>query len=183
MTQSVEYEVVRTIGSVEIRRYPSIVLATVSSSYDDTAFSILFNYISGKNDGGRQIPMTAPVISQEARGEHIEMTTPVISEGASFSFVLPPRFDAASAPRPLDQRIKVTEIPSRLVAVVRFSGRAYDREVIAHEHQLLDALRANNIRPKGSPFLMRYNSPFAPGFMRRNEVGVEVDPADLVEKG
>jgi hypothetical protein len=26
----------------------------------------------------------------------------------------------------------------------------------------------------GAPVLMRYNSPFTPGFMRRNEVGVQV---------
>jgi hypothetical protein len=31
-----------------------------------------------------------------------------------------------------------------------------------------------NIQVKGNPILMRYNSPFTPGFLRRNEVAVEI---------
>ncbi len=28
----------------------------------------------------------------------------------------------------------------------------------------------------GEPFLMRYNPPFTPGFLRRNEIGIEIGP-------
>jgi hypothetical protein len=174
MTESLEYEVVRTIGEVEIRRYPVVLLATVAESADDSAFSILFRYISGDNQAGEKIAMTAPVVSQKARGERIAMTTPVISSSSSFSFALPAKYSAATAPQPLDPRIKVEAIPSRLVAALRFSGHAYAREVIVREKELLKVLKDNGIATKGEPFLMRYNSPFAPGFMRRNEVGVEV---------
>jgi hypothetical protein len=45
---------------------------------------------------------------------------------------------------------------------------------MAREEELLRVLKENGISTRGSPFLMRYNSPFAPGFLRRNEVGVEV---------
>jgi hypothetical protein len=156
-----------------------VILATVSDPNDDTAFSLLFKYISGNNEGGERIPMTAPVVTQRARGERIEMTTPVISDPASFSFALPERYDLQTAPRPLDPRVRIVGVPSRLVAVLQFSGRAYAREVIVREEELLRVLRENGIGTKGSPFLMRYNSPFTPGFLRRNEVGVEVVDQDL----
>jgi hypothetical protein len=174
MTETLEYQVVRPLGPVEIRRYPMVILATVKEPDDDAAFSILFRYISGDNEAGERIAMTAPVVSQRGRGERIEMTTPVITGPSSFSFALPAKYDLRSAPRPRDPRITIEVVPPRLIAVLRFSGRAYAREVIAREQELLEALKKSNVATKGSPFLMRYNSPFTPGFLRRNEVGVEV---------
>ncbi len=184
MAESLEYQVVRAVGPVEIRKYPLVILATVNDASDDTAFSILFSYISGNNEAGEPVAMTTPVVSQRARGERIAMTTPVISDRSSFSFALPERYDLRTAPRPLDPRIKIVGVPSRLVAALRFSGRAYDREVMIREKELLKVLLENGITTRGSPFLMRYNSPFAPGFLRRNEVGAEiVDGGDEVKVG
>lgn len=174
MTESLEYQVVRAVGPVEVRKYPLVILATVSDANDDTAFSILFRYISGNNEVGERIAMTAPVVSRSVRGERIEMTSPVISDRVSFSFALPGKFDLRTAPRPLDPRIRIAAVPPRLVAALRFSGRAYAQEVMVREKELLRVLRENGLSAKGSPFLMRYNSPFAPGFLRRNEVGVEI---------
>lgn len=174
MTEFVEYQVVRALGPVEVRKYPQIILATVSDANDDTAFSILFRYISGDNEVGERMAMTAPVVSQSVSWERIEMTSPVISDRSSFSFALPGKYDMRTAPRPLDPRIRIVGVPSRLVAALRFSGRAYAREVMVREGELLRVLKENGISARGSPFLMRYNSPFAPGFLRRNEVGVEI---------
>ena len=91
MTESIEYEVLKSFDKVEIRRYPSIILATVRTQFDDAAFSILFDYISGNNRSGEKVPMTAPVVSRRS-GAKIDMTAPVISDEATFSFVLPQRF-------------------------------------------------------------------------------------------
>jgi len=179
MTDSVDYEVVRSIGPVQIRKYPPLTLATVTTSYDDVAFSILFQYISGKNEPSERIPMISPVLSQRPRGERIAMTAPVISDEGSFSFVLPTKYSYRSAPVPEDPRIRITEVPSRYIAVVQFSGRAYDRDVMEMERALLSTLEKNHIHSIGSPFLMRYNSPFTPGFLRRNEVGVELHQEDI----
>ena len=179
MTESVDYKIVKSFGPVEIRKYPQMVLATVASPYDDAAFSILFRYIAGNNEPNERISMTAPVISQRTRGERIEMTAPVISDEASFSFVLPPTFNMSNAPRPKDSRIRILGVPSRYVATIRFSGRAYMRDVVTMENELRKELKDNNIRKKGAPFLMRYNSPFTPGFMRHNEVGIEVLAEDV----
>jgi hypothetical protein len=173
MTEHIEYEVVRAIGDVEIRRYPSTILATVRAHFDDSAFSILFDYISGNNRIGKRIPMTAPVISTRS-GTKIEMTAPVISDESTFSFVLPQGFDMETAPRPVDPRIELVHMPSRYVAALRFSGKAYTREVMEMERELLSTLQEHAIGVRGPPFLMRYNSPFTPGFLRRNEVAVEI---------
>jgi len=41
--------------------------------------------------------------------------------------------------------------------------------------ELLDMLREKGIETKGTPFLMRYNDPWTPPFLRRNEVAIEVE--------
>jgi hypothetical protein len=178
MTGSIDYQVVWDLGKVEIRKYPFIILAMIRDGQDDSAFSILFDYISGNNDAGERVAMTAPVVSTRA-GARIEMTAPVISDEDTFSFVLPSNLDLGTAPRPKDRRIELVPVPSRHLAVLRFSGRTYDREVMIRERELLAVLKDHDIRVKGPPFLLRYNSPFTPGFLRRNEVGVEIDPRSL----
>ncbi len=174
MTETVDYSVERSIGEIEIRRYPSIILATVKNASDDFAFSILFRYISGGNRPRSKIAMTAPVISQ-GKNEQIAMTSPVISDDETFSFVMPSSFTIDTIPEPVDDRISITKVPERTLAVVRFSGRANQRDVQRRLDELLGFLSLNGLIAKGRPFLMRYNSPFTPGFLRRNEIGIEID--------
>lgn len=182
MTETIEYEVVKTWGAVEVRRYPPVVLATVNSSYDDIAFAILFKYISGYNEAGGKLAMTAPVISP-APGERMAMTAPVLSDSEGFSFVLPTGTDIANAPRPSDARVTLSTIPSRYVATLRFSGKAYLRDVLEMEGALMKVLKEKGVGTKGRPFLMRYNSPFIPGFLRRNEVAVEIEEEEISKGG
>ena len=171
MTETVQYQEVGRIGEVEVRRYPKMIVATVAGHSDNEAFGILFNYISGKNRPRQKIAMTAPVISEEK----IEMTAPVLSDTGGMSFVLPARYTETEVPQPVDPRITMEEIPEREVAVVRFKGRA-DQESVGEEVQiLLSTLRESGIRTIGEPFLMRYNAPITPGFLRRNEVGVAIE--------
>jgi hypothetical protein len=174
MTANVEYEVIQEFGPVQIRKYPSMILATVFAASDNEAFSILFDYISGNNDPNQRLAMTAPVISKRPSGERIAMTAPVISGEGSFSFVLPSTYNVHTAPRPIDPNIKLEQVPPRSVAVIKFSGRAHEREVSAEERILLDTLAQHKVMTKGEPFLMRYNGPFTPGFLRHNELGVEI---------
>ena len=175
ITLSVEYDVIGTFGPVDLRKYPSLSLATVSAASDNVAFFILFDYISGNNEPNQRLAMTAPVISKRPTGEKIAMTAPVMSSEGSFSFVLPSEYDVRGAPRPKDSSIKIDQVPSRLVGVVKFNGCAHEREVSEEEELLLVTLKAHKFHSKGGPFLMRYNSPFTPGFLRNNELGVEIE--------
>jgi len=175
MVENVQYDVVKKMDTVEIRKYPKILLATVKGMQDNEAFNILFDYIGGKNRSSRGIPMTAPVISSEYGSEKIPMTVPVVSERSSFSFVLPRSYSAYTIPEPVDSRMVIEEVPERQVAVITFRGRTGPRTIQKRTKELLDVLSRNNIGQRGEPFLMRYNPPFTPGFLRRNEVGVQVE--------
>lgn len=172
VTDSVEYEVEKVEDRIEIRRYPMILLATVYGQSENVAFSILFDYIAGNNKSKRKISMTAPVISSEK----IAMTAPVISDERSFSFAMPTSYNLETIPEPIDTRARIEEVPARRVAVIRFRGYASERAVKLKTAELMAFIKRLDLRTKGKPFLMRYNPPFTPGFLRRNEVGLEITP-------
>jgi hypothetical protein len=160
MTERLKYEVLRRLGQVEIRRYPRATYAAVDGMPDDEAFGILFEYIAGGNSSGRRI----------------EMTAPVMSTADSFAFVMPQGMHDTSLPTPHNERISIVETPERVVAVLRFRGRTRPRDVKGKEEELLSTLRQAGVLSRGDVLLLRYNPPFVPGFLRTNEVGIEVLP-------
>ena len=170
MVETPSYEVVGEMDGVEVRLYPRLILATVMGEGGGAPFRRLFQYISGDNSGGSKISMTAPVLTPE----RIEMTAPVISEGYSMSFVVPSKYTMETVPTPNDERIRIQEVPERKLAVVRFRGWAREGSVEKQKARLISVLQGNGVETVGEPFLMRYNSPWTPGFMRRNELGIEI---------
>ena len=170
MTEEIPYTVKERIEEAEVRTYPATRVASVSGYADNEAFRFLFRYITGNNRGKRTIAMTAPVIT----AEKIPMTAPVISDASTMSFAMPEEFTLDDLPEPLEKEVHVHEIPARDVAVIRFSGRAGKKSVQEKTARLLEILKKMNIPAEGTPFLMRYNSPFTPWFLRRNEVAVEI---------
>jgi hypothetical protein len=170
MTQTISYEVTGQIGEIEFRKYPRMVLATVLSPGNDSGFNLLFSYITGKNRTKRQIQMTAPVITSEK----IAMTAPVVSDEKSMSFVMPGGKEQDEIPDPLDERVKITTQNQREMAVIRFKGYAGREDVNDVKVRLLEGLQKGGITTRGQPVLMRYNPPWTPGFLRRNEVGIEI---------
>ncbi len=171
MTQEAPYDVVKKIGDIEIRRYPEVILAVVEGFIDDSGFGLLFQYISGENKTRRRIAMTAPVITSEK----ITMTAPVITKNEYMAFVLPTSYTKETAPVPTTPAVKIEVQPKKEMAVLRFSGRTPEARVEKFILQLKTTLQTQGIQSRGEPVLMRYNSPFTPGFLRRNEVGVEIN--------
>jgi hypothetical protein len=145
-------------GEIEFRHYPELVLATVDTAGDDAGFNLLFAYISGSNKPREKIPMTAPVVS----------------DAASMSFVMPAGTTREETPDPLDSRVRIVTIPERDIAVIRFSGYSPQQDVDRATSQLQAGLKGTGIETVGQPFLMRYDSPWMPGFLRRNEVAIEI---------
>ena len=170
MVEKVGYEVLKKIDDVEIRKYPKIILAVVEGFEGDSGFGLLFNYISGSNKTKKQIQMTAPVITSEK----IPMTAPVISKEDYMAFVLPSSYDEETVPIPTNSVVKIVNQPEKTLAVLRFSGKTSRKQVEKQIARLLKILDKNKIQITEKPILMRYNSPFAPGFIRRNEVAVEI---------
>ena len=168
MVKTIKYEVIREIGNVEIRRYPKIVVAKVEDP--SNGFNLLYRFITGGNRQKAKVKMTTPVVSEE-----IQMTSPVLSETGTMAFVMPAEYTLESTPEPLDERVKIAEIPARLVAALCFSGGWSEAHFEKETQELLKTLAESKIKTKGNVFTMLYNPPFIPGFLRRNEVGIEVE--------
>lgn len=169
MVDTIKYEVLRKLDKVEIRRYPSLITAR-ADGYGEGGFDLLFRFITCENRQKAKVKMTAPVVS-----EKIEMTAPVLSDRGSLAFVMPEGYTLETTPEPMDKRVKTTQVPVRLVAVLRFSGRWSESIFSKRTKELLEALTKAKIKTKGNVFAMLYNAPFTPWFMRRNEVTIEVE--------
>ena len=177
-TEEPEYQVVRELADIEVRQYAAYAVAEVlvpgpAGEAGNQAFPILAGYIFGKNKGERKFAMTAPV-TQAAVPVKLDMTTPVtqiVSPGGYLvQFVLPKGVTAASAPEPLDARIQLREVQPTRFAVIRYSGFWSESNYAEHLAKLQAALRAADLAWEGEAVYSRYNAPFTPWFMRRNEV-------------
>ena len=169
MVETAKYDVVQKDDSFEIRRYHEMLVAQVDQTLYP-GFNTLFQYISGKNTSKSKIDMTSPVITSEK----IAMTSPVVSTPSTMSFMVPSEYTMENVPEPTNPEIVIVKIPERYVATIRFRGFAWKNEVRKRTEQLMDWLHMRGIKTEGSAFLMQYNPPFVPGFMRRNEVGIVV---------
>ena len=186
-TEEPEYQVVRELAGIELRQYAAyavaeVVVAGPAGEAGGQAFPILAAYIFGKNKGGRKFEMTVPV-TQTVEPVKLEMTAPVTQTAARggfiVQFVLPKGVTAATAPEPEDPRVQLREVPPSQVAVIRFSGFWSESNYKEHLVKLQEALRAASLRWEGEPVYSRYNAPFTPWFMRRNEIWLHLtQPAD-----
>ena len=169
MVEKVKYSIIKKMSNFEIRLYPKLILATAEGE-DSSSFGLLFSYISGNNKVQEKIKMTTPVITSEK----IEMTAPVMNIDNVMAFIMPSTYDKNTIPLPLDDNVKIKFEPEKKLAVIRFGGYTTKNKIKKYKEKLFLELEKNNIKIKGEPILMRYNSPFAPPFFRRNEIGVEI---------
>ena len=182
------YEVLEILeNNVEIRAYPEEIWATTVAEDQNSAFGPLFRYISGDNDKGEKIEMTAPVVTPTPqpsaagsnKGEKIEMTAPVVSmnteKGQFMAFIMPERFDINSTPKPLSSRVKIELVEPRKLATIRFSGYMTEENYKKNLEQLNKTLEYRGLSAIGEPILMQYNDPWTPPFLRRNEIAVQVN--------
>jgi hypothetical protein len=178
-TEEPDHQVLRQWGKVELRQYQPYVVAEVvlQATPEDAgnqAFPILAGYIFGKNKGERKLEMTAPV-TQTAVPMKMDMTAPVTQTAAGsgamrVQFVLPKAVTLETAPEPLDARVQLRQVPASQWAVIRYSG-SWSQANYAEQLALLKAtLDKEGVATQGEPVLSRYNAPFTPPFLRRNEI-------------
>ena len=156
-----DYEVVRKLDNVEVRQYAphvvaEVVLNTTADEAGSQAFPILAGYIFGKNRGEKKFAMTAPV------------TQAAVAGGMRVQFVLPKGVTLASAPEPLDPRVRLRLVPATQWAAIRYSGTWSQSNYEEHLALLKAALDKAGVATQGEPVLARYNPPFTPWFLRRN---------------
>jgi len=154
-------------GAFELRDYAASVVAEVSVAGDqrtagNQGFRKLAAYIFGGNARAQRIPMTAPVKQSRAEGEGL------------VRFTMPGSLALADLPQPKDPAIHLKALPAGRFAVLRFSGLAREAGVAAQGARLMAFVKARGLVPTGPITLARYDPPWMPWFLRRNEVMLPV---------
>jgi hypothetical protein len=189
VTETQQYTVVERKAGFELRRYAAHVVAEVvvpgpAEKAGNRAFRTLVGYIGGANDTRRSVAMTAPVLQQPSTsGRSIAMTAPVVQQADgddSFlvSFVMPAGETLQTLPAPRDPDVVLRAVPEQLMAAVRYSGAWSHDSYDEHGARLLEAVRADGLDVTGPSQWARYDPPWKPWFLRRNEVLLPVATPD-----
>jgi len=181
--EEAKYSVILKDEEFELRAYAPHILAETTVDGDfksagNKAFNRLFKYISGDNKRQKEVAMTSPV-GQSSSNQKIEMTSPVgqieQDDKWAVSFMMPESFTLDTTPEPIDSSIKIRQVPARHVAAVRYSGFWSAKNYSNNLEKLNAWIETQKYRPVGEPIWARYNPPFMPWFLRRNEILVPVE--------
>lgn len=171
MTEQQVYEVLKEYPEFELRRYPDHLVAEteVGGPFElagNLAFPRLARYIGGHNRSSRKMAMTAPVVQeQDPRSRRYVV-----------GFVMAADVSAEDLPDPVDTTVHTRRVPAVTAAALRFSGRWSRGSYEKRAAQLLAALDAAGLEVVGALRYARFNPPWTPWFLRRNEVVVPVAP-------
>ena len=120
--------------------------------------------------------MTAPVSQQP--GEKIDMTAPVGQQKSGdqwvVSFMMPASYDMDTLPVPDDPLVTLRQVPARRMATIRYSGFWSEKNYQKNKIKLDSWIQKEDLAVIGEPLWARYNAPFVPWFMRRNEILIPV---------
>ena len=161
--EEANYEVVKKNEVYEIRKYSDRLAIETDTSNEGNSFRKLFNYISGNNDKNEEIKMTTPVTQMEKKGN------------MTMQFYLPSRFNKENIPSPSNPDVKILNIKGGYYAVIRYSGRASDKNFIKHKSILENELKKDNMIILSPPIKATYDGPFTLPMNRRNEAMFEIN--------
>ena len=155
--EEAKYDVVKSNEIYEIRKYSDRLAVQALNTNENNSFRKLFNYISGDNETNEEIKMTIPVTQMENKGN------------MTMQFYLPSKFNKDNVPYPSSSDVKIVNIEGGYYAVIRYSGRASNKNFIKHKEILENELKKDNILISGSAIKASYNSPFTLPMLKRNE--------------
>ena len=167
--EEANYEVVKKNEVYEIRKYSDRLAIETDISNEGNSFRKLFNYISGNNNKNEEIKMTTPVTQMEKKGN------------MTMQFYLPSRFNKENIPSPSNPDVKILNIKGGYYAVIRYSGRASDKNFIKHKSILENELKKDDMSILSPPIKATYDGPFTLPMNRRNEVMFEINVKDKGE--
>jgi hypothetical protein len=162
------YEVLEHDRGFEIRAYSPAIVAetTVEGEFEKVGsegFRMLFAYISGENQAGESVAMTAPVTQEASQNGH------------RVTFMMPSAFTLETLPVPRDDRILLRHEPAQRFAAVRYSGFWSRSNYERHLGQLRRWIEERELVATGVPVWARYDPPFMPWFLRTNEILIPVN--------
>ena len=152
-TDTIKYETIAIKDGFQIRKYPELIVASTnlsSRSYSNNSsigFRKIESYIFGGNSTSKQIAMTSPV--QMDMGPEPTM-----------SFFMPSNMSPEDLPTPDRKDVSIHTQPSKLVAVIEFSGWASDKVLKQHFNTLKAKLKKESIEFEDSYSYLGYNPPF-----------------------
>ncbi len=167
-SETQDYNVIKVEEEFEIRHYPSVTMATITSSattyreLGSSGFTKLAGYIFGGNKDKKQIAMTSPV--------HMDIGDSI----SSMSFVMPSNYDKDNLPLPNNSDVTIRTVEQEYVAAVRFGGFASDDNIKKHTIILENALKKHHLSYYGNFRYLGYNTPYQL-FGRRNEIIVTLN--------
>jgi hypothetical protein len=144
------YKVIKLEKDYEIRHYPSMTVAVVSSrekTYEDlgqVGFTKLQNYISGGNKDKIQIAMVSPVHMQIGKS------------GSTICFVMPATCLKENLPLPDDSSVTLKTVLDKYVAVIDFEDFASVENIKKHTDVLENSLKQKHISYYGDFQLLVY---------------------------
>ena len=161
--EEAKYDVVKSNEIYEIRKYSDRLAVQALNTNQNNSFRKLFNYISGDNETNEEIKMTIPVTQMEKKGN------------MTMQFYLPSKFNKDNVPNPSRPDVEIVNIEGGYYAVIRYSGRASDKNFIKHKEILENELKKDNISIASPAIKASYNSPFTLPMLRRNEAMFKVN--------
>eukprot|EP01037_Dinobryon_pediforme_P024356 gene24356-26130_t len=156
---------------------------------DNSGFGVLARYIGvfGKpeNDQKAALAMTAPVITQSNLFDIPAYTMrSTDKQSMTMQFVLPFHLKSINeVPVPINSKVVIRAIPSRIIAVTKFSG-AYSPDscnkqftklkssLVAHKLLRQKAANTDETDPTVKWSVAQYHPPFTLPFFRRNEIWI-----------
>ena len=155
--EEAKYDVVKSNETYEIRKYSDRLAVQALNTNENNSFRKLFNYISGDNETNEEIKMTIPVTQMVKKGN------------MTMQFYLPSKFNKDNVPIPSSSDVEIVNIEEGYYAVIRYSGRASNKNFIKHKEILENELKKDNISIAGPAIKASYNSPFTLPMLKRNE--------------
>ncbi len=168
MTQQQPYTVLAQHKGFELRKYPAGIQIETTVGGDfinagNLGFRPLVQYISGNNSARKSIAMTAPVIQESASAsKHM------------VRFVLPEDMKPSDVPGANSSNVKVIQVPEHLAAAKRFSGSWNQDKFDLEGQKLISELLSSGLETEGNLYFARFDPPWKPGFLKRNEVLIRV---------
>jgi len=182
MTEALNYSVIKKQNNYELREYPAHIKAQVavrSTSYQKAiykGFSILAGFIFGGNRSSKKIDMTSPL--QVSESTKIAMTKPIIVRGEglfSVAFIMPSEYTLDSLPEPTNPDVRIIRVETRTMAALRFRRYFSERKVRKARKLLGIWVEKEEYQSEDEIVVARYNPPWVPWFLARNEVLVEIE--------
>lgn len=176
------YEVLTSEEPFEIRQYEPYLVAETWVQRDFEAagnegFRRLAGYIFGNNRSRHELQTKAPV--SQYTSEKIAMTAPVNMhlDGNHYrmTFMMPSGYTLETLPEPVDPEVRLRQVPAERMAVIRYSGTWNRRRYLEHRSKLESWVTEKGLTPVGEPVFARYDPPFKPWFLRRNEILIPLE--------